>query len=167
MTESKFKPKIHILDDYRTRLVKDLIKVGEDMFNKIDEYCVKITTKETKTQIFFIKLQADIRRYLAEHSHGEKDLQKYRDEAEKLYIKAETLMNSLIEERVQQEKPPVIEALKLSLTLNYAVFLYEIANNQKKRGYRMIKNLIQEALDDFDKWELTEIDQIKHQIELI
>lgn len=59
-----------------------------------------------------------------------------------------------------------IDTLRLSLQLNYAVFMYDI-KNEKKQGLRNLKKLIQEALDDFEKWEKEELDMIKQQIELI
>jgi len=44
--------------------------------------------------------------------------------------------------------------------------MYDI-KNEKKQGLRNLKKLIQEALDDFEKWEKEELDMIKQQIELI
>ena len=162
--KSKFEPKKPMLDKYRIGLLADLDAVGNRLYDVIEHECVEITGAP-KPLIFFTKLQADIKRYLAEHSHGHK-ASEYRKQAEDLYKGAEQLMKWQTEQRVAKNEPLVIDSLKLSLTLNYAIFLYEIAN-QKKKGLRKIKTLIQEALDDFDKWEKDEIDQIKQQIELI
>jgi len=46
------------------------------------------------------------------------------------------------------------------------VFLYEIEKDQKG-ALRLLKREIQEALQDFDKWEEEDIEKIKMQVELI
>lgn len=68
--------------------------------------------------------------------------------------------------RINDGKIDYIDSIRLSLNLNYAVFLYEI-DNKKKKALRILKQQIQEALDDFDKWEPSQIEQIKQQVELI
>ena len=162
--KSKFEPKKPMLDKYRIGLLADLDFTGNRLYDVIQHDCVDITGAP-KPLIFFLKLQADIKRYLAEHSQGQK-ASVYRKQAEDLYKEAEQILKWQTEQNVAQDKPIIIDSLKLSLTLNYAIFLYEIAN-QKKKGLRKIKTLIQEALDDFDKWDKDEIEQIKQQIELI
>jgi hypothetical protein len=44
--------------------------------------------------------------------------------------------------------------------------LYEIEQN-KKEALRLLKKKIQEALQDFEKWQQEEFDKIKMQVELI
>jgi hypothetical protein len=50
--------------------------------------------------------------------------------------------------------------LRLGLHLNYAIFLWEI-KGEKKKGIRWLKREIAEALEDYDKWEESEIEEIK------
>ena len=38
---------------------------------------------------------------------------------------------------------------------------------KKKKAIRILKSQIQEALDDFDKWDQSQIEAIKQQVELI
>lgn len=70
------------------------------------------------------------------------------------------------ENKLQEHQEDTIDCLRLGFVLNYAVFLYEINNDQKK-AVRILKKEIQDTLDDFDKWDKEELEQIKQQIELI
>ena len=60
----------------------------------------------------------------------------------------------------------IIDPTRLSLNLNYALFLYEIENS-KKEALRILKQQIQDALDDFDSWDERKIEEIKQQVQLI
>ena len=60
----------------------------------------------------------------------------------------------------------MIDETRLGLSLNYAVFLYEVKNH-KKKALRILKTEINDALDEYDKWDPEGEKQIKHQIELI
>jgi len=99
------------------------------------------------------------------------DYQTYRTEAEHCYDTARELYKMLTHERISmshgsQKDGEVIESLRLSLSLNYAIFLFEF-KDEKKKALRILKKEIQEALDDFDKWDQNQIEQIKQQVELI
>lgn len=117
------------------------------------------------TLIFFQKMQADIFRYMSEFSTGETRT-KYKDSALQLYQKAELNYKMIKENKLQEHQEDTIDCLRLGFVLNYAVFLYEINNDQKK-AVRILKKEIQDTLDDFDKWDKEELEQIKQQIELI
>ena len=98
--------------------------------------------------------------------------------AEYLYKKARALdryrINEIISEYAQLAKEenenitkrPLIDETRLGLSLNYAVFLYEVKNH-KKKALRILKTEINDALDEYDKWDPEGEKQIKHQIELI
>jgi len=128
--------------------------------------------------IFFNKLKADIFRYIAEVCIGEQ-ANEYKEKAEQTYEEARMYYKLLTELRIQHTKKDedtkkttdldVIDSLRLSLNLNYAVFLYEVKQDKKskKKALRILKKEIQDALDDFEKWEPTQIEQIKQQVELI
>ena len=38
---------------------------------------------------------------------------------------------------------------------------------QRKKALRLLKREIQETLDDFDRWDQEQVEQIKNQVELI
>jgi len=116
--------------------------------------------------IFFNKLKADIFRYIAEVCIGEQ-ANEYKEKAEQTYEEARMYYKLLTELRIQHTKKDedtkkttdldVIDSLRLSLNLNYAVFLYEVKQDKKskKKALRILKKEIQDALDDFEKWEPT------------
>lgn len=113
-----------------------------------------------------MKLKADIYRYMTEFAIGA-DFTQYKEEADHHY-KTAVLMLKYWRQKKMGVNPDddKIDTLRLSLQLNYAIFMYDI-KNEKKHGLRNLKKLIQEALDDFEKWEKAEVDMIKSQIELI
>ena len=98
LSKSKFEPKKPILDKYRLGLLADLEKNGNELCDVIKVNCVDIAGAP-KPLTFFIKLWADIKRYLAEHCQGTK-ASLYRKEAEDLYKCAENLLKWQTEQRV-------------------------------------------------------------------
>ena len=117
----------------------DLIRKGTKQIKIIKKYCEKATGMIT-TLIFFRKMQADIYRYMAEFSTGDRRLV-YKEAAMKYYLKAESNYKMLRENRLQDSQDDVIDCLRLGFSLNYAVFLYEINNDQKK-AIRILKKEI-------------------------
>ena len=167
LKKKKFETKKNYLDQYRAGLLEDLINKGTRQIGIIDDKCIDVTGMPT-TLIFFQKMKADIYRYMAEFSTSEKR-QKFKVDALQLYQKAEQNYKMIKENKLQDEnshQEDTIDCLRLGFVLNYAVFLYEIANDQKK-AIRILKKEIQDTLDDFDKWDKDELEQIKQQIELI
>ena len=66
----------------------------------------------------------------------------------------------LNDHRLKNQKD-IVEVVQPSVWLNYAKFLYELEGKHKE-ALRILKKEIQTALDDFDKWKPSEIEQIKH-----
>ena len=85
-----------------------------------------------------MKLKADIYRYMTEFAIGI-DFTHFKDEADTLYKKA-TLMLKYWRQKKMANNPDddKIDTLRLSLQLNYAVFMYDI-KNEKKQGLRNLK----------------------------
>ena len=92
------------------------------------------------TLIFFKKMKADIYRYLAEFSTGT-ERQSYKEKALTLYQEADANYKMLRDNRHQNDQEDIIDCLRLGFSLNYAVFLYEIANDQKN-AIRILKKEI-------------------------
>ena len=69
LEKSKFELKRQILEKYRVGLLADLRKSGDKLCEVIKQNCVEIAGAP-ETLIYFLKLWADIKRYLAEHSRG-------------------------------------------------------------------------------------------------
>ena len=161
------------LENYKQGLVVHMKQIGQRQLDIVERYCVE-TTGSPIPLIFFTKLQADIYRYLTEATILNDKLT-YSEKAEEKYEAARQFYGMLIEARVMTKgdsnstgaaSADVIEALALSLSLNYAVFLFE-QKNERKKALRVLKKQLQEALDDFDKWKPEDIPAIKQQVELI
>jgi len=91
---------------------------------------------------------------------------KYKDLCEQKYDLARNHNKRLSHQRISDKDGEVIDSLRLSLNLNYAIFLFE-QKDEKKEALRILKKEIQDALDDFDKWNPAEVEEIKKQVELI
>ena len=71
-TKSKFDSKRPSMEKYKNGLIVDLCTKGKLQIEMLEEYCVKVAAKPLPL-IFFLKMQADVYRYMAEHT------QKYTD----------------------------------------------------------------------------------------
>jgi hypothetical protein len=151
MKKGKFETKKGILEIYKNGLRQNMIDHAIRQLDIIDYNCKQVVGSKIPT-IFFIKLEADIYRYMTEVSIAT-DYQTFRGKAEKHYNDAKDKYKILTHERISENKEgEVIESLRLSLNLNYAIFLFEF-KDEKKKALRILKKEIQEALDDFDKWD--------------
>lgn len=167
MKKSKFESKKQMLDQYKDGLKKELKTKSENLIKIIEEDCIEITGHPLPL-IFFKKLQGDLYRYMAKHSVG-KDLAektKIKDQCHKTYKEAVAMLEIERDRRINAGLKDQIDPIRLSLNLNYAVFLYEVENS-KKKALRILKQQIQDALDDFESWDPSKIEQIKQQVELI
>lgn len=169
MKKGKFETKKGILELYKNGLRKNMIDHAMRQIKIIEECCIPVVGAKIP-MIFFMKILGDIYRYITEISVAT-DYQDYKLKAENMYTTAREYYKMLTHERVSMQiggnkDGEVIESLRLSLNLNYAIFLFEF-KDEKKKALRLLKKEIQEALDDFDKWDQTQIDQIKQQVELI
>ena len=68
--------------------------------------------------------------------------------------------------RVREEGSDKIEGLRLKVAFNYAVFLYELYD-QKVQAVRLMTKEIQTTIEDFEKWQPGEEDEISDQVELM
>jgi hypothetical protein len=135
-----------------------------EQLKTIDEYMLR-QTQQISSYIFFRKFQADIYRYMAEVSKGAN--YEYVKQADNIYIECDKLYKMLINLRIQRSgSNNIIDAVRLSLYFNYAVFMADFLD-QKREALRMLLTEIQDALDDFDKWNPSDEDKIAQQVELM
>jgi len=67
-TKSKFSNELKLcMEKYRLGLIYDLCSKGKTQIDVLEEYCVK-TASSPLYLVHFLKMQADIYRYLAEHT---------------------------------------------------------------------------------------------------
>ena len=102
---------------------------------------------------------------MAEVTSGHES-QIYKSKAEDTYLTALGFLQNLKQERQDIGEKDYIDCVRVSLQLNYSVFLYEVANNQKE-GLRFLQKSIAEALDDFEQWDPEQKDSITKQVEIM
>lgn len=158
MKKNKFEMKKETLDQYKMGLKKDLKDKSLHLITIIQRDCIEVTGSPIGL-IFFKKLQADIYRYMAMHHVGidQKEKMEIKELCHRAYKEATYMLKMLRIQRESQNETDMIDSLRLSLNLNYACFLYEV-DQKKKKAIRILKGQIQEALDDFDKWDPNQIE---------
>ena len=138
--KSKFEPKKPLIQFYKAGLMEDLVSNGKKFIDIIDNDCIKVTGS-TSGLIFFMKLKADIYRYMTEFSIG-KNYTEFKEHADTNYKIASLTMKYWRQKKMGiNPEDDKISTLRLSLSLNYAVFMYDI-KNEKKQALRNLKKLI-------------------------
>ena len=89
------------------------------IISQIDQHVLKKKGASDEAKVFFMKMIGDNYRYVAEMSRGERN-NKVKDEARKIYEEASII-------QLQPCNPS-----KLSLSLNIAVFYYEVLGDQNQ-----------------------------------
>lgn len=85
-TKSKFDSKKLCMEKYKNGLVYELCNKGKQQIDNLEEYCVQAAGAPL-TLILFLKMQADIYRYMAEQTHKDTEDIDYRDILPKKYLK--------------------------------------------------------------------------------
>ena len=122
--------------------IKEIKEIKNHIENELREICNKLqeiidknlipNNDEDDTLVFLYKLKADYFRYICEF------------EAEKYYKKAF---------EISEKKLPIINCNRVSVGLNYAIFLYEIKKD-KMAGFDLAQNTFKESMkfiDDLEK----------------
>ena len=102
--------------NYQKKLEEELVNMCKDMLNLISKHLMPKAkkAKKTESEVFYLKLQGDYFRYVAEVGEGER-LEKATERALDSYNKA--IENA-------EELSPA-DPTRLSLLLNFSVFCYE------------------------------------------
>ena len=133
--------------------VKEIKEIKNHIENEIRETCKELQdlvdkellpkNEEDEILVFLYKLKADYFRYICEFAEGNE----YQDnliKAEKYYKKAY---------EIADKKLPIINCNRVSVALNYAIFLYE-TKKDKKSGFDIAQNTFKESMkfiDDLEK----------------
>ena len=133
--------------------VKEIKEIKNHIENELREICNKLqeivdknlipNNDEVDTLVFLYKLKADYFRYICEFAEG-KEYENNLTEAEKYYKKAF---------EISEKKLPIINCNRVSVGLNYAIFLYEIKKD-KMAGFDLAQNTFKESMkfiDDLEK----------------
>jgi len=103
---------------------------------------VKKYSQDPESEVYFLKLQADYFRYVAEVGSAD-------DRVDKAKTRALNSYNSAIE--IADQLAPA-DPIRLSLYLNFSVYCYEIYD-QKDKAIAIAKQGLAEAEDDIDNIE--------------
>ena len=133
--------------------VKEIKEIKNHIENEIRETCKELQdlidkellpkNEEDEILVFLYKLKADYFRYICEFAEGNE----YQDNL----IKAEEYYKKAYE--IADKKLPIINCNRVSVALNYAIFLYEIKKD-KKSGFDIAQNTFKESMkfiDDLEK----------------
>ena len=133
--------------------VKEIKEIKNHIENEIRETCKELQdlvdkellpkNEEDEILVFLYKLKADYFRYICEFAEGNE----YQDNL----IKAEEYYKKAYE--IADKKLPIINCNRVSVALNYAIFLYE-TKKDKKSGFDIAQNNFKESMkfiDDLEK----------------
>ena len=133
--------------------VKEIKEIKNHIENEIRETCKELQdlvdkellpkNEEDEILVFLYKLKADYFRYICEFAEGNE----YQDNL----IKAEEFYKKAYE--IADKKLPIINCNRVSVALNYAIFLYE-TKKDKKNGFDIAQNTFKESMkfiDDLEK----------------
>ena len=105
--------------ELKAKIENELRKIIDDMHFLLNKFLSKNPGNDVESKIFYLKLEADYYRYLAEISL---DL-----ENEKATDLAEQIYNTAYE---MSKEINLTSPIKLGVALNLCVFLFEIKNNK-------------------------------------
>ena len=133
--------------------VKEIKEIKNHIENEIRETCKELQdlidkellpkNEEDEILVFLYKLKADYFRYICEFAEGNE----YQDNL----IKAEEYYKKAYE--IADKKLPIINCNRVSVALNYSIFLYE-TKKDKKSGFDIAQNTFKESMkfiDDLEK----------------
>lgn len=124
--------------EYREKVEKELTDICNDVLELLSKYLIpKASTTESK--VFYLKMQGDYYRYLAEVATGDRRAHVV-EESNKSYSHAY---------ETAKEKMPTTHPIRLGLALNFSVFYYEILNAPDK-ACQLAKQAFDEAIAELD-----------------
>lgn len=132
--------------------VKEIKEVKNHIEKEIREACQELqilidknilpNNNENESLVFFYKLKADYFRYICEFAEGKEYLDNL--------IKAEEYYKKAYE--IAEKKLPVINCNRVSVGLNYSIFLYEVKND-KKSGFDIAQKTFKETMKSYEELE--------------
>ena len=133
--------------------IKEIKEIKNHIENEIRETCKELQdlvdkellpkNEEDEVLVFLYKLKADYFRYICEFAEGNELLDNL--------IKAEEFYKKAYE--IADKKLPIINCNRVSVALNYSIFLYE-TKKDKKNGFDIAQNTFKESMkfiEDLEK----------------
>jgi len=169
----KSETKYPIIQEYRAKIEKELKDLCHDVLNLITGFLLNAADKEIvaaesdeekcntaiESKVFYLKMQGDYYRYLAEVSHDseqkdviEKSSAAYRNAVETAEegVDIEDGKVSISKDGKAPMKPT--NPIRLGLALNFSVFYYEI-KNEPQEAIRLAKKAFDSAIAELDSLE--------------
>ncbi|XP_033830687.1 14-3-3 protein beta/alpha-like [Periophthalmus magnuspinnatus] len=122
---------------YREEIEKELNDICTEVVNLLEKYLIPQSTKD-EGKVFYLKMKGDYFRYRAEVACGE-EKQKVINDSKEAYNEALEISQSM----------STTHPIRLGLALNFSVFYYEIANDQKM-ACELAKKAFDLAINDLD-----------------
>lgn len=131
---------LHLVNDLKLLLEKELTELCEKMLKLIDEHLLKKSTSSDSI-VFYMKMKGDYYRYLAEFTSGDQH-EKVAQNSLEAYQAASELAGELT----------CINPIKLGLALNFSVFYYEVMNDPVK-ACKIASETFEEGIKKIDHIE--------------
>lgn len=125
-----------VVTEYKAQVEKELNDICNDVLSVLKDLASK--TKEEEARVFFLKMEGDYRRYMAEFLDG----------SEK-HNAAEKALDAYEEARKTADSLPATNPIRLGLALNFSVFYYEIQSEPVK-ACELAKKAFDEAIAELD-----------------
>lgn len=140
-TEGTNDKKLDIVKRYRVKIETELKDICQEVLDLLKKYLIKKVEDEKNldSQVFYLKMQGDYERYLAEVSQGDARKESV-DKSQESY--------SAATEIVKQMAPT--HPIRLGLALNFSVFYYEIQNKPEK-ACELAKQAFDDAIAQLDQ----------------
>ncbi|XP_068643878.1 14-3-3 protein 7-like [Aristolochia californica] len=129
---------VRMIKDYMQKIQDEVSKISNDIFSLIDEHLLPSSTS-IESEVFYYKMKGDYYRYLSEFKLGDERIETA-DQSLKAYEAATNIAN--------KDLPPT-HPIRLGLSLNYSVFLYEILNSTESACH-VAKQAFDDAIADLD-----------------
>merc|ERR1712039_770880 len=125
--------------EYCTKVEKELQKICDTILDLLTKNLIPPCTSG-ESKVFYQKMKADYFRYIAEFTEGDAKKQAA-ESAREAYEEAHSLACKGL---------AVTHPVRLGLTLNYSVFLYEVLSNPDE-ACQMARTAFEEAINELDK----------------
>lgn len=130
--------------EYRVKIENELNDICRDVLKLLDDHLIledpkDLSSEETESQVFYLKMKGDYYRYLAEVAIGE-ERGKNVSHSEESYDNAFSAS--------KKDMAPT-HPIRLGLALNFSVFYYEIQNNPEK-ACSLAKQAFDDAIAELD-----------------
>ena len=129
------------IKEIKKHIEKEIREVCVELQNLLDKYLLP-NNDDDDILVFLYKLKADYYRYICEFAE-EDEFKENLSKAEEFYKKAYD---------ISEKKLPVINCNRVSLALNYAIFLYEVKKD-KKGGFDLAQNTFKENMKFYNDLE--------------